>query len=204
MTQTPASDPRLSDWHARFSRAVARWFAGKTAGRRDVADDLSQRTWLALARSLAAGRYDPALAAPSTFVYAVMHNIWRQHAATLARAHAPGHWSDRGVPPGGNDTATHTPPDPAEGAELIEVVRELLTPAASAAGLDAETTHTLRLIAEGVSDRELASRLGVAASTAHARKQAALRRLRTAIQERVPQITPSAHGSGAKNPRGTP
>ncbi len=164
-----------------------------------MADDLSQRTWLALARSLAASRYDPALAAPSTFVYAVMHNIWRQHAAALARAHAP---EPTGAPHGQGGATEAS--DAAAGAELIEVVRELLTPAAGSAGLDAETTHTLRLIAEGVSDRELASRLGVAASTAHARKQVALGRLRTAIQERVPRITPSAHGSGAKNPRGTP
>ncbi|MFN0011437.1 MAG: RNA polymerase sigma factor [Phycisphaerales bacterium] len=202
MTQTPASDPRLSDWHARFARAVARWFISKTAGRRDVADDLSQRTWLALTRSLAAGRYDPSLAAPSTFVYAVMHNIWRQHAATLARTHAQGPAKGSQTRPGESDEGHGS--DAAAGAELIEVVRELLTPAAGSAGLDAETAHTLRLIAEGVSDRELASRLGVAASTAHARKQAALERLRLAIQERTPQIAPSAPGPHTKNLRDVP
>lgn len=187
--RTPPGDQTLTDWHARFARAVRRWFLDRSGGRHDAADDLSQRTWAALTATLARGGYDPSRSAPSTFVYAVMHNTWRQHAAALARdARAPALAPDAPLP-GESD-----PTDAAALAELVEQVRSLLT---DPDRLEPDTRHVLGLIASGVSDRALAERLGVSPSTAHDRKRAALQQMRLALSE----ISQTAESPRARHAR---
>lgn len=196
MNQTPPGDQLLTDWHTRFSRAVHRWFLDRCNGRHHTADDLAQRTWTALASTLARGGYDASRSAPSTFVYAVMHNTWRQHAATLARDAHTAALSDNEPLPGESN-----PTDAAALAELVEYVRSLLT---DHHRLDAETRSVLRLVGAGLSDRAMAERLGVSPSTAHERRRAALERVRRALAElaRTDRSPPSANPAATKNKAG--
>jgi len=53
----------------------------RTGGRSELADDFSQKTWVAVWQALIAGKYEPDRAAISTFVYAVGYRV-------LAPAHA--------------------------------------------------------------------------------------------------------------------
>jgi len=66
---------------------------------------------------------------------------------------------------------------------MIESVRGCLKPGDHACGLSDEERWILRAASTGVTDRELASRLGVAASTANARKQGAYDKLRRYLEK---------------------
>ncbi len=176
MEDQRSGDSVLEEWHGRFGRAVSRWFGARC--RSQTAEDLAQKTWAALAATLARGGYDAGRSAPSTFVYAVMHNIWRQHAAALARAGtgvAEGAGADERAAPGSPDL-----PDAVAEAEELDRVRFYV---GERSPLDAATREVLRLVGAGATDRDLAVWLGVSASTAHARKRAALERLRGALEE---------------------
>ena len=68
-------------------------------------------------------------------------------------------------------------------ATVIESVRGCLRSGDHDCGLSDEERWILRSASTGVTDRELAQRLGVAASTANARKQAAYDKLRRYLEK---------------------
>lgn len=176
----------LEQTHQRLAGWVLRMFRERSGGRGDIADDLSQRTWAVVWDAVQGGRYDPARAAMTTFVYAVAQNIWRQWVRESGRK--PGLKA-------GNDVTEDHPGSTLAEAELIERVRDCLHGGHRAGGLNEEDAEILRMIARGEGDRGLAERLGVAASTANARKRGAMERLR-AYLKRV--ADPTERGNGGR------
>lgn len=158
--------------HHRLAAWVRRSFHQRTGGRTDAVEELGQRTWLAVWEAVSTGRYDPSRAAMTTFVYAVATNIWRQWAKQQRRAGAI-----VAEGPEGEDDRAGEAGDVLADAELIDAVRACVHGRVDA-GLDSAEREVLRLVAAGETDRALAERLGVAASTAHARKKAAMEKLR--------------------------
>jgi len=170
-----AGSPRavFDDAHDRLAGWVRARFAARVGLKADLIDDLSQRTWAAVWRALEAGTYDPTRSAMPTFVYAVSENIWRQHAKTSARAGERAGPVDDDLP-----GFTGEPSEAVQAADRLERLRDCLR---GQAGLRPEDVQVLQLLSRGVTDRALAEQLGVAPSTAHARKRAALEALRRAL-----------------------
>ena len=169
LTTTPSSPQAFAQAHGALAAWVRRRLTELTANPH-TAEDLAQRTWLAVWEAVSQGRYDPARAAISTYVYAVSQNVYRHWARTQATA--ANHASAIAAA-----TATDAPADPLADAELIDELRRTLRDGGP--GLTPALLQTLHLIAQGATDRQLAAELGVAPSTAHARKQQALDALRT-------------------------
>lgn len=157
----------------RYGPGLKRLFTERLNGNAEQAEELCQQTWAAVWEALQQGRYDPAKSAISTFVYAVGHHLWIRH---LRRgASAAGTAGDiAGLELSGD--GEQAPVDAMRSAELIQRVREGLSGASG--DLTEEERWVLRSIAEGVTDRELAKALKIAPSSAHARKQSALGKLR--------------------------
>ncbi|MFN0131349.1 MAG: RNA polymerase sigma factor [Phycisphaerales bacterium] len=171
--------PSFDAIHARLAGAVRRLLLTRLGNRADLVDDLSQRTWMGVWNALSRRQYDPERSAITTFVYAVATKVWLQHARTTMRARVaiPGHSPDD------FDAAEAEEPVDSPGlAERVHAVRECLQPHPE--GLTSDESWLLRAAADGATDRDLAKRLGVAPSTAHARRKAALDKLRRLLARR--------------------
>lgn len=176
--------------HARLDRWLRRTLRERV-GNDDTAEELTQRTWAAVWSSVASGRYDPNRSAISTYVYAVARNVHRQ-------------WLAERKPAGVAPESSAAAPDPLYEAEVIDAVRRALREP-GAAGLSPEDATILRAIGRGDegSDRSLAVLLGIAPSTAHARKKAALATLRAYLEKKFPDGTPSDSRARPSEPRRT-
>lgn len=164
--------------HRRLSGGLYRQFLERVNGRRDLADDLSQRTWLGVWQSLQLGRYDPAKSAMTTFVYAVGYKIWLQHLRSASR----GEYGESAM--AGLVDSAPNPENEATLAELLEDVRSCLKEGDDGGVLTADERGLVRASAQGASDRELARQMNVAVSTLNARKQAALEKLRRFLAQK--------------------
>lgn len=160
--------------HRRLSDGLRRLFLKRSGGRNDLADDLTQRAFIASWQAISTGRYDPARSAISTFIYAVGYKIWLQH----LRAHGRAVPQDRGEELADLPVSTDPTTAPAL-AELVQVVRDCLS--GRVGDLSEDERAILRAVAAGESDRATARRLGLAASTANARKNAAYEKLRRTL-----------------------
>lgn len=189
--RTSIATPRalFDDAHARLAGWVRARFATRLAmAHQHLIDDLAQRTWVAVWQALDSGTYDPSRSALSTFIYAVSENIWRQHAKTASREAARGQGrldADADLP-----GLTVEPAQAVQLAEGLELVRACLGGAGVGAGaggaaLTPDEVQMLQLLSRGVTDRALAEHLKIAPSTAHARKRAALDKVRKALESRV-------------------
>jgi RNA polymerase sigma-70 factor (ECF subfamily) len=157
---------------------VRKLFLDRSAGRADLTEELCQRTWVGVWQSLSTGKYDPARAAISTFVYAVASKVWLQHLRGTRRVSAPADAIDASFGPGS---------DPAEAlhaAELVQAVRACLAAPAAYGGLTEDERWLVQAAASGVSDRDVARRLSISPSTANARKRAALEKVRRFLAQR--------------------
>ncbi|MFT3684947.1 MAG: sigma-70 family RNA polymerase sigma factor [Phycisphaerales bacterium] len=187
-------DPSKSTTPEDFSRAhaaLAGWTRRRLSdlcGDPHVGEDLAQQTWKAVWEACSTGRYDPKRSAMSTFVYAVGQNVFRHWARRQATAAA---WADSVVP-------DEPQPEPADEAEVIDEVRRVVRDGLP--GLGSEHVQVLRLLGQGLTDRELAKELGVAPSTANARKRAALDGLREHLEKRFPSERRAAE---RQEPEGT-
>ena len=159
--------------HRRLSPGIHRLFMERASGRQEVADDLSQRTWLASWDSLQKGRYDPARSAITTFIYAVAYKMWLQWLRTASRPEKLVPDVFEGVAPD-----VSSPDFEAAASELLTAVRRCLRDGSDDAVLTDEERGIMRATASGASDREIAKDLKVAASTLNARKQAAFEKIR--------------------------
>jgi RNA polymerase sigma factor (sigma-70 family) len=172
-----AGDQRAFDeLHGRLSTGLRNLFLRRTGGREDLADDLTQRTWAGFWKSATEGKYDPARAAVSTFLYAVGSKIWLQHLRSTRRAerrHA------EYIP--AIDGAPDHPIDALKSAELLEAVRAALR---DPAVLTPQERAIVEASASGESDRTLAKKLGIAPSTLNTRKRAAHEKLRRHLAQR--------------------
>ena len=166
----------LDELHERYGAGLLAMFARRTGRRGDLVDDLAQSTWMHVWRAVAAKRYDPNRAAPSTFVYAVASHVWLQHC--------------RGRRPLAELATDEQAADSAElaavihHAELLEALRVCLAADEGAHALTAEEREVVRGVAEGVGERALAMRLGLAPSTIHARKLSGHSKLKMCLRQK--------------------
>jgi RNA polymerase sigma-70 factor, ECF subfamily len=165
--------------HQRLGGGLHRLFMERTGGRSELADDFCQKTWVAVWQALEAGKYDPDRAAISTFIYAVGYRVWLQHMRSTGRANAH---LDAAAPGMAGLGLSEDPAAQTKLAELIQTVRECLNNE-NDCGLSEEERWILRATTSGVTDRDLAKRLGVAASTANTRKQAAYDKLKRYLEK---------------------
>lgn len=174
---------RLAFDHAvhRLAPGLARFISKRTNDDANLAQELCQQAWTEIWAALVQGRYDPARAALSTFSYAVAHKVWLRHLRHAGRAPPP-EWA-------AFDDADGPAHEAIDQASQIDRVRALLS--GRAGDLTDDERWILRSAAAGVSDRELASRLNIAPSSANARKQAALAKLRACLSstDSVPSTT---------------
>lgn len=162
--------------HRRLSPGIHRLFLERASGRMDLADDLSQRTWLASWDSLQKGRYDPARSAITTFIYAVAYKMWLQWLRTASRPEKAVAEVFEGQTPDAS-----SPDFEAAASELLTAVRRCLRDEGDGSVLTDEERGIMRATASGASDREIAKDLKVAASTLNARKQAAFEKIRRCL-----------------------
>lgn len=167
--------------HARLAPAVRRMLLQRAAGREDLADDLAQRTWLAVWKAFEEHKYDPAKSAVSTFLYAVGFKVWLQHLRQSGRR-AEAALNADALDAFGATLDDATPPRVAA-HELLDSLRAALRGEGDGA-LTEEERQIVVASASGVPDRQLAARLGVAPSTLNVRKQAALAKLRRYLATR--------------------
>lgn len=156
--------------HARLAGAVRSLYTRRGLPL-NLAEELSQQAWAALWEALTAGRYEPQRSSPATYLYAIAHRIWLRHLRDRGKSLA----TERAEEPLSADSG------PAEASDLAAALHAVRS-ALEQPGELSETDRTvLRLSAEGVSDRELGKRLGVAASSAHEARRGALERLRRVL-----------------------
>ncbi len=176
--------------HDRLTPGLRAFFARRVpGGAANVAiDDLMQRVWTGLWEAFAAGRYDPARSAVSTFVYAIATKTWLRH---LRSERGRKRQSDRGGSDQGIEalaeqaealTLSDDPFSEAAAAELLEAVRTCLRTGGGEGGAGGGLSEQERAIvvaaAAGASDRALAQRMGLAASSVNAKKQSGLEKIR--------------------------
>ncbi len=151
-------------------------------------DDLLQVSRIALWKALTGGQYDPAKSSIITYSYAITLRTCLQDARGRSRrTAAEGRMGEerRALGEAGLD-----PADVAGVGELLEAVRGALDGEAGGpdgrcdAGLDEGERWILRSSAQGRSDRDLASAMGVAVSTLNVRKKTALAKLRRWLSQR--------------------
>ncbi len=158
----------FEELHALYGPRLRSLFARRAGGRTDLVEDLVQQTWAAVWRSVSADRYQPERAAISTFVYAVANKIWLQHCRQAGRPTAV---PDEAGPQG-------PPEDALASAELLEALQDCLRRPGL---LDDEEREVALAAASGESERSLAGRLHLAASTINARKRTAYSKLRRCL-----------------------
>ena len=156
----------LARLHARLSPGLHKHFERKVGANAEAADELVQRTWIALWQALQAGKYDASKARLTTFVYAVSQIVWlRWMRERGADAAVLGEWVGEA---GGAE-----PGRAAQLAAEVEAVRRALEGDELTVGGRA----VLGGVAAGRTDRELAAEMRVSPSTAHERKRSALEKL---------------------------
>lgn len=163
--------------HQRLAPGLRRLLLERTGGNLSLTDDLSQRAWAGVWQALAAGRYDPARSAISTFAYAVATKAWIQHLRERGRSDDR---IDAAAALGLFTPGTENPSDSARLAEVMDAIRAAMDgrSAEGAPPLTEQERWLLRASVEGQSDRALARHLGVSASTAHEARKAAFDKLR--------------------------
>lgn len=174
-----AGDPSaFTELHNRFNTGLVRLFLKRTSGRQDVAEDLAQRAWTLAWDSITKGKYDPSRASLSTFVYAVGNNVWLQHLRRAGRS-IEVQGSDDYITAGPDDG-----PKDSSSAEIIQAVRDAIGDGPDAAGLTAEEKSIVRWACTGLSDRDLARRVGLAPSTVNVKKRGAYEKIKRFLATR--------------------
>jgi len=194
--------PLLDDIHTNLHRALSPGLTRHLAkALKEPADppsdrvqELAQRTWIAFWQALRDGKYDPAKASLSTYLYAISHTMRLRLAREEGRQSRHDSTSDL-------DQSAEPSPEPADLLELaahIDRVRSLLS--GQHGDLSPEERAALRGIGEEQTDRELARRLGISPSTAHARKKTALQRLADLLSRPIGEPRRAPPGAETNNP----
>lgn len=151
----------------------------RTGGNNELAVELTQRTWIDTWRALKERRYDPTRAEFTTFLYAIGYKIWLQHRRRERGAAQASEDLDQfaGDLIRGDDALGAS----LHAAERMDALRGCLRNSAAPHGLTEEEREIVEELGRGETERTLAARLGLAASTIHARKVAALDKLRKCL-----------------------
>jgi RNA polymerase sigma factor (sigma-70 family) len=150
-----------------------------------VIDDLAQRTWAEVWRAFCEGRYDPRRAAISTYVYGTAYRVWQRHLQSVSRP--------IGALDALDEAQLGVEDDPASfllAIEQLDALRVCLR------ALSADERAVVEGLSAGETERELAMRLGAAASTIHARKIMSYRKLRQCMLKKGFAIGDDAQGEG--------
>lgn len=166
----------------RFDPGLRRILLRRGSGQAELADELAQRTWIAVWEAFCKRRYDARKSAISTFIYAVAYKLWLQHLRRAGAAPLSGGVLGESLL--GASGTTENPADEAQAAELLEAMRACLHATGTPLSLTDEQRHVVLALSSGKSERDLAGELGVAASTIHARKQLAYGKLRRCLAAR--------------------
>lgn len=173
----PTTDLNFDAIHRRYDPGLRR-FVAKRAGAPELVDEIVQQTWTEVWRALCEGRYDPSRGAISTFIYAVAYKRWLQVRRVAASGPRFVSESDsvfeRLLTESSPDNAVHA-------AELLDALRGCLGNATGPFSLSDQERAAAGVAASEETERTLASRLGVAPSTVHAWKRAALEKLRNCL-----------------------
>jgi RNA polymerase sigma-70 factor (ECF subfamily) len=163
----------------RFEPGLKRVLLRRSGGQAEVCDELAQQTWIAVWEALREQRYDPQKSAISTFIYAVAHKLWLQHLRSTSAAPLSG--GVLGASLGDSSAAGENPATWLHLAELLDAMRACLHATGTPLSLTADERRIVIGLSGGESERALAAKLGVVASTVHARKQMAYRKLRQCL-----------------------
>lgn len=166
----------FAELHGRFTPGLRRYFHQRGGVQGETIDELVQATWSELWRVVRAGHYRPDRSAISTFVYAIAHHVRLRHHARRPIRPPETPWpEDRDVPD------EHLDPAGALAlAELLQAVRACL----DSPLLSDEERAVVGGVAHGSSERQLAARLGVSASTINAWKRTGYQKLRICLRRR--------------------
>ncbi len=160
----------------RLRPALTRMYVARVGANRELSEDLAQRAMVGVWEALNSGRFDPTRASIATYGYAVAHRVWLVHARKISRMRSMGDQDANE-----EDTSGAGERDPDMSA-LLEAIRDCIAGRTSAVDqLNEEDRWLLVAIGRGVTDRELAKRLGIAPSSAHGRKRSALAALSRAL-----------------------
>ena len=191
----------------RFDPGLKRILLRRSGGQSELSEELAQRTWIAVWEALREKRYDPRKSAISTFIYAVAHKLWLQHLRRTGRA--PLSDGVLGASLSDPSGAAGNPAALLHAAEMLDAMRACLHATGAPFSLTAEERQVViglsggdsfsyvdGKLKGGESERALAEELGVAASTVHARKQLAYRKLRRCLSAKGFSV------ESAERPRG--
>ena len=178
----------------RFDPGLKRILLRRSGGQSELSEELAQRTWIAVWEALREKRYDPRKSAISTFIYAVAHKLWLQHLRRTGRA--PLSDGVLGASLSDPSGAAGNPAALLHAAEMLDAMRACLHATGAPFSLTAEERQVVIGLSGGESERALAEELGVAASTVHARKQLAYRKLRRCLSAKGFSV------ESAERPRG--
>lgn len=167
----PLAPPSFDVIYARYSPGLKLHFLAKLRRQPNAeldADALAQNAWALFDSALRRGKYDPARAQLSTFLYAIAHHVWLTF---LRNGRASGQRFAQSLESAGAGSTPETQSDLLVQAEEIDIVRRALAPGGP---LSEQERQTLRALAQNPSDRQLAEILSCSASTAHSRRKAVL------------------------------
>lgn len=166
----------FEELHRRLGGGLRRFLQRRVGGRAELLDELTQTTWVEVWRALHEGRYDPGRARISTFVYAVGHKTFLRYLRAVQRGGGVAQLADYD----GHAAlwTSERPETQLEACELLDAVRDCLHSSGTLHSLTDEERAVVLGVANRETERALASRLGIAASTVNARKKTAYEKLR--------------------------
>ena len=180
----------------RLGPGLGRMLQRRTGSQPELIEELVHKTWIGVWEALRDGRYDPEKAAISTFVYAVAHKLWLQHlrgqgAAAPVRYDLDALSSEMFKGADEVSAALHA-------SELLDAMRDCLHATDSPFALTPVESHVVVGLAGGETERSLASTLGVVASTVHAHKLNAYKKLRRCLAAKgfAPEAAERVRASG--------
>lgn len=190
-----ASDPALraefDAAHERYRAGIERFFRRRLPRRDEHAAELVQQTWTAVWKSLSQRRYDPGRGMLSTYIYAVAYKIWLQDLRRSGGAPA-GDTIDAVADEllAGDDAADVA----IHAADLLEALR-----GCRESVLSDDERAVVDAGAAGLSDRDAAQLLGIAASTVHERRRRAFAKLRACLEQKgFSEIEPERRTPGGE------
>ncbi len=176
--------------HGRLNVGVRRFLETRLGRDAERVEEIAQRTWFETWRAMREKRYDPARSAVTTFVYAIAYKQYlrdrRGHGYESAMPEMDAIVAEEIGSDMSLDNTLHL-------VELLEALRHCIDQ-------DGLLTDDERAVINGLADeeteRQLAARLGLAASTVHVRKKSAHAKLRACLANKGFHRDSSERGQG--------